>query len=45
MPQLVLRIKCHCLTKSDVFGCQCLCSNMLTSDELIGANGHDMARL
>ena len=30
MPQLALRIKCHCLTKSDVFGCQCVCSNKLT---------------
>ena len=30
MPQLVLRIKCHYLTKSDVFGCQCVYSNMLT---------------
>ena len=30
MPQLVLKIKCHCLTKSDVFECQCVCSNMLT---------------
>ena len=30
MPQLVLRIKCHYLSKSDVFGCECVCSNMLT---------------
>ena len=34
MPQLVLRIKCHCFTKSNVFGCQCVCSNILTGDEL-----------
>ena len=25
------------LTKSDVFGCQCVCSNMLTLDELFCA--------
>ena len=37
MPQLVLRIKYHCLTKSDVFECQCVCSNILTYDELLCA--------
>ena len=45
MPQLVFRIKCQCLTKSDVFGCQCVWFNMLTLDEFICANGHDMAQL
>ena len=34
---------CHCLTKSDMFGCQYVCSNMLTCDEFICANDHDMA--
>ena len=43
MPQMVLRIKCPCLNKSDVFGYQCVCSNILTWDEFICANGHDMA--
>ena len=37
IPQPVLRIKCHCLTKSGVFGCRCLCSNILTYDELLCA--------
>ena len=26
---------CHCLTKSDMFGCQCMCPNMMTCDELV----------
>ena len=28
---------CHCLTKSDMFGCQCVRSNLLTGDELFCA--------
>ena len=33
----------HCTTKSDMFGCQYVCSNELTCDEFICANGHYMA--
>ena len=27
----------HCLTKSDMFGCPCVCSNLLIDDELFSA--------
>ena len=35
--------ECHCLTKSDMFGYQYVCSNVLTCDEFIFENGHYMA--
>ena len=33
----VIVCACHCLSKGGMFGCQCVCSNTLTCDELVCA--------